>query len=645
MQNLQHELIELLKDQENLVVDGQLNKNKIIEAGLKLDPKLLQPLLQHTLFKEYFFTEVENILVFDKIKFQRFVNNKSFLPDSYTSFKNKIGLVLNDDFQHNYINTRNDVVLAFPHKDCLLEGGQTKDDQKRNEIFWNETLAPNSIDRLLSPKALTNFKKYDKKGTHKITELNGKENLIIKGNNLLAISSLLQTHRGKIKLIYIDPPYNTGNDSFNYNDSFNHSTWLTFMKNRLKIARDLLSEDGVIFVHCDDNEQAYLKVLMDEIFGRENFISSIISKSTPNARDYGHIGKMHEYIILFSKNYDSTISYHLEDKIKKFSYKDNKSPFNIHPLYNSNVNFNKGNRPNLYYPFYLNPNKKIDNIFFEISLIKQNGFIEIYPPKSIKDNIQFVWRWGKEKSESNLNIEIVGYKTNSDEYRIIQKMRTTSKVARSIWDETQMSNRRATEDLQKLFNKKIFAYPKSEYLLERIIKMATKENDFVLDFHLGSGTTCAVAHKMGRKYIGIEQMDYIEDIAVERLKKVIEGEQGGISKSVNYQGGGEFVYCELMPYNQMFIDKLQSAKIKEDVVSIWYEMNEKATLNYQFDKDIFNERLDAFKTVSLEEMKHYLFEVLDKNQLYVNYSEIDDKLFAVSEEDKKLNKQFYKKRR
>ncbi len=306
MQNLQHELIELLKDQENLVIEGKLNKNKIIEAGLKLDPMLLKILLQNKSFKEHFFTEVENIIVFDKIKFQRFVNNKSFLPDSYTTFKNKIGLVLNDDFQHTYINTKNDVVLAFPHKDCILEGGQTKDDQKRNEIFWNETLAPNSIDRLLSPKVFTNFRKYDKNGEHKITKLKGDENLIIKGNNLLAISSLLQTHRGKIKLIYIDPPYNTGNDSFKYNDTFNHSTWLTFMKNRLKIARELLKDDGVIFVQCDDNEQAYLKVLMDEIFGRKSTDCMIWRKS-----GVGRDGKMkntttfrkdHEYIVIAFKN-------------------------------------------------------------------------------------------------------------------------------------------------------------------------------------------------------------------------------------------------------------------------------------------------------------------------------------------------------
>lgn len=644
MQNLQNELIDLLKHEDNLVIEGHLNKNKIVELVLKVEPQLISILVKSETFKKHFFQEVESVLVFDKIKFQRFVNNKSFLPDSYTAFKNKIGLITNDDDLDNYISSSNNVVLAWPHKDCVLEGGQTKEDQRRNEIFWNETLAPDSVDRLLDAKVLTNFKKIDSEGEHLVTEINGDENLIIKGNNLLGLASLLKTHRGKIKAIYIDPPYNTGSDSFGYNDSFNHSTWLTFMKNRLVIARELLSNTGLIFVHNDSNEFAHLKVLMDEIFKPINYIDTIISRATPNARDYGHIGKMHEYIHLYAKDYENAITYLIPDKDKKFSYKDGISEFNIHPLYNSNVNFNIHNRKNLYYPFYINTSVVDKNGFFEIGLENKEGSIEVFPPKSVKDNVQFVWRWGKEKSLENLNIEIVGYKTNTDEYRIVQKMRTTAKVARSIWDETEMSNRRATEDLQKLFNKKIFAYPKSEYLIKRVIEMSTVENDIILDFHLGSGTTAAIAHKMGRKYIGIEQMDYIETVAVERLKKVIEGEQGGVSIDVNWQGGGSFVYAELKQYNQSYVDLIQDAKSKEELISVWNQMEETAFLSFQFDKKTFNDRIDAFKTAPVEEMKQYLIEILDKNQLYVNLSEIDDEMFGVSEQEKVLNNQFYSKK-
>ncbi len=555
------------------------------------------------------------------------------MPDSYTTFKNKIGLVLNDDFQHTYINTKNDVVLAFPHKDCILEGGQTKDDQKRNEIFWNETLAPNSIDRLLSPKVLTNFKKYNKNGTHKITEIKGDENLIIKGNNLLAISSLLQTHRGKIKLIYIDPPYNTGNDSFNYNDSFNHSTWLTFMKNRLKIARELLKDDGVIFVHCDDNEQAYLKVLMDEIFGRDNFISNLVRiGKAGGGHDSQFLAVEYDYVLMCSKNINNfnTNKQVVDVKNdKKYKFEDNYID-KRGKYYLRDLDYRGSYSESLDYPIKLKSGK------------------EIYAGGNFgKPN---TWRWSKEKfdwgikngfivvNEEKEKVYIKQYQfvDNNDnlrERRIPYRALTTS------------LNSQGAKEITQLFKNKVFDFPKPESFIQYILEVATKENDLVLDFHLGSGTTCAVAHKMGRKYIGIEQMDYIEYIAVERLKKVIEGEQGGISKSVNWQGGGEFVYAELMPYNQTYITKLQQAKTKEEVLNIWHEINEKATLNYQFDKSIFNENLDAFKTANIEVMKRYLFEVLDKNQLYVNYSEMNDKIFAVSEEDKKLNYQFYKDRR
>ena len=266
MQNLLDELLKALKSDERLSIDGKLAKNKIVELALAMDEGLITLLLKNTAIKKHFFTKVGEALVFDKVAFQSFVSNKQFLPDSYTAFKNKIGLTANKE----YLTESKEVVLAWPYKDCVLEGGQTKEDQKRDEIFWNETLAPDEIDRLLEPKVLTNFKKYDSKGEHAVKSISTDDNLIIKGNNLLALHSLKKRYAGKVKLIYIDPPYNTGSDSFGYNDNFNHSSWLTFMQNRLRIAKELLSEEGIIFVQCDDNEQAYIKVLLDNIFGSEN---------------------------------------------------------------------------------------------------------------------------------------------------------------------------------------------------------------------------------------------------------------------------------------------------------------------------------------------------------------------------------------
>ncbi|HEL0238645.1 TPA: site-specific DNA-methyltransferase [Streptococcus equi subsp. zooepidemicus] len=230
---------------------------------------------------QHFFATLETgVLVFKKDVFLQFLNNKEFLPDSFTAYKTKIGLATGD----KYLSENQEVVLNFPYKDCVLEGGQTKDNAKRQEVFFNETFAPTEINRLLDDKVLTNFKRYDKDGEHEVEELADTDNLIIKGNNLIALHSLKKRFAGKIKLIYIDPPYNTGNDSFKYNDSFNHSTWLTFMKNRLEVAKKLLSDEGIIFVQIDDKEYAYLKVLMDNIFGREYCKNSIVWRKVKSGK-------------------------------------------------------------------------------------------------------------------------------------------------------------------------------------------------------------------------------------------------------------------------------------------------------------------------------------------------------------------------
>ena len=317
MKNLLHNLKTLLQKDERLVSKGELLKNKIIELALKLDKELIKLLLSDKKMKQVFFADIAGALIFDKDKFLRFVSNKQFLPDSYTAFKNKIGLIAEDE----YLSGKKEVVLSWPYKDCVLEGGMTKEDQKRNEIFWNEILAPDEISRLFDPKVFTNAKRIDKKGEHPLrhsresgnpfrTDKNGdiKDNLIIKGNNLLALHSLKKRFAGKIKLIYIDPPYNTPGDAntFNYNNSFNHSTWLTFMKNRLWVSKDLLRNDGVIAITIDDTEQAYLKILCDEVFDRQNFIGTLVIQSKPGGRTNDtYLATSHEYVLFYSKVKDA----------------------------------------------------------------------------------------------------------------------------------------------------------------------------------------------------------------------------------------------------------------------------------------------------------------------------------------------------
>jgi len=293
-------VLEVLKQDQRFFTDnGELLRNSVYEAAMQMDSKLIKLLLSNEETKKRFFTDIEGILVFDKTRFGWVISNREFFPDSYTRYKNKIGLVNSRD---EYISTSKDVVLVFPYKDCVLEGGQTKEDQKRDEIFYNETLAPDEVDRLLYPKVFTNAKRYTADGEESITEFKDTDNLIIKGNNLIALHSLLPKYEGKVKLIFIDPPYNTINDTFGYNDTFNHSTWLTFMKNRLEVARKLLSQDGSIYISMDYNEVHYLKVLMDEIFGRDCFQREIIWRM-------GFVSGYKTKVKNFIRNHDTILFY------------------------------------------------------------------------------------------------------------------------------------------------------------------------------------------------------------------------------------------------------------------------------------------------------------------------------------------------
>ena len=371
------------------------------------------------------------------------------------------------------------------------------------------------------------------------------ENLYIIGDNLDALKHLLGSYVGKIKCIYIDPPYNTGSDGFVYLDNFSfdakelsntigieeeeaerilnlkgkssHSAWLTFMYPRLILARELLSDDGVIFISIDDNEQANLKMICDEVFGEENFIGNFIVNTTPNGRDYGHMAKQHEFCLFYSKLVEKTETNLLPNVTKKFKFSDSIGGFNIHPLYNSNESFHKENRPNLYYPFYLKKDSRDENGFYEITLEKTHDSIEIYPPKSQKNRIQFVWRWGKDKSKLNLNKEIIGYKTTDGEYRIVQKMRKDEKLIRSLFSDKQITSRKGTECAEKIMGGKYFDFPKPVHLIKDLITVATNVDSIILDFFSGSATTAHAVMQLNaedggnRKYILVQIPEKIKE--------------------------------------------------------------------------------------------------------------------------------------
>ena len=367
------------------------------------------------------------------------------------------------------------------------------------------------------------------------------ENLYIEGDNLEVLKLLQESYLGKVKMIYIDPPYNTGNDSFVYSDNFEmkqddyeiesgqkddfgnlmfvensitnprfHSVWCSMMYERLLLARNLLSSEGFIFISIDDNEMDNMKKICDEVFGSSNHCGTFIINSTPNARDYGHIGKMHEFCLFYAKNINTAISNMLPDESKTFKYKDAKGGYNIHPLYNSNEAFHKLNRPNLYYPFYVYVDEQLGNNFYNIGLEKKENCVEVYPPKSLKNGVQFVWRWGKEKAIANMNVEITGYEVKPGEYRIVQKMRHEEKIIRSLLTDTKYSSRRGTAEVEGLLNRKIFLFPKPLSLIKDYCMVGMGKDDIVLDFFSGSSTTAHAVMQLNaedggnRKFIMVQ---------------------------------------------------------------------------------------------------------------------------------------------
>ena len=644
MQNLQEIVKEVLKlDDRFISQDWEILKNIIRQKAEQLDENLIIILLENDKTREVFFKAIKDVIVFDSKKFVNFINNKEFLPDSYTSFKNKIWLA---NESSNYLANSNEIVLAWPYKDCVLAWWQDSEDSKRNEIFYNEILWSDEIDRLLDEKVFTNFKKYSKQGDDKCFEQgvatpcsftrdeNGiiKDNLIIKWNNLLALHSLKSNFAWKIKLIYIDPPYNTWNDGFKYNDKFNHSTWLTFMKNRLEIAKELLRDDWSIWVNLDDWESHYCKVLMDEIFWRENFISNIIwHKKNVVQNDARYFNQNHDHILVFSKNKEiwrPNLLERTDEMNERYSNPDNDPRW----VWTSvALQAKSGSSTNVYEIEFSNwvKWKPVDWTFPRLN---KNSLILAYDE----------WRLWFGKNWNN----VPRLKKYLNEVK--QWLVPNSIFSNDDSGSTQM----AKEELKKLLNRNIFDTPKPEKLLKRIIEIWSKWNDLVLDFFSWSWTTCAVAHKMQRQYIGIEQMDYIHDLPEARLKKVIEWEQWWISKTVNWQGWWEFIYMEIMKSNEKFVEKIENVPNVgnegiRSLLEIWDEIKESGFINYyvdikSIDENIKNVENEDIRSLQIENMKRFLIEILDKNMLYVNYSEIEDESYLVSEEDKRVNGEFYK---
>jgi adenine-specific DNA-methyltransferase len=643
MQNLYKDLIKELSKNEKFLLEGQVSASLVRDKAYKLDPELVGLLFGSDRLKHEFFTETNGAMIFNYPKFAKFITNKEFLPDSYTEFESNIGLSVGDKF----LSENKDVVLSFPFKDCILEGGMDTEEAKgRKEIFYNQTLAPDDVHKLKSPKALKSWEKYDAKGKQEVKELRLKdngtfdENFIIKGNNLLALYSLLPRYKGKVKLIYIDPPYNTGGDDniFTYNNTFNHSTWLTFMKNRLDLAKQFLSEDGFITIAIDHFELFYLGLLADEIFGRENRLGIITVLHNPKGRNQAKFfSENSEFLLVYAKNIHEAQFNRVaidDTVLASFDKEDSLGSFRYEKYLRARTEWSKKNKPNNWYPIYVSKD------LHTITSVWQSDYYELYP---ITNSGEFSWKNIKETFD-DLNIDGYFKAEKEGDKIVLYHKYYEQQVFKNVWtDKKYQSEFNGTNLLKRLIGENKFSYPKSLYAVIDAIKIMSKPGDIVMDFFGGSGTSFHAVLELNeteknnhqRRGILIEQLDEHTDIILRRLNS-------GILKKDE-----TFIYFDLAKNNITYLEKIESLENGVQAWSLFEDLASSIWISYRVDIDKFKEHKDQFLALEIEEQKKVLKDIINYNHLYVNYEDMEDEAYkdsGLSEEDKTLTTQFYEKK-
>ena len=627
-------LIGLLKSNPDFVDNtGELLRDKIKLRSWDFDHDLIKLLLGEPEIKAKFFEEVDKHWIFNNNTFVDYITDKNFLADSYTQFRNKIGLNVDNKF----LRERGEVALVWPFKDCVLEGGQTKEKDKRPEIFFNEILAQDEINRMFDPKVLTNWKRHTATGEQDITEIkrdeNGtiQENMIIKGNNLIALHSLKEEFRGKVKLIYIDPPYNPDSPSntFMYNNNFKRSTWLTFMKNRLEVAKELLTNDGVMIVAIDENEQVYLGVLLDEVFpAHEKHCITIVHN--PRGVQGKNFSYIHEYAFFVIPRGKRVIG-DKEIPTEEITWDH---------FRNWGGESRREDAKNCFYPVIVEDDEVVgfgdvldDEEHPSAQTVQHGEKYFVYP---IDQNmIERKWRYARQSADGIKHL----LRTRKVQRGYEIELGKDFGMYKTVWkDERYDANVYGTQLVKKLVPGCKFDFPKSLWNVYDCLHSVV-ENDkeaIILDFFGGSGTTAHAVLELNkdggnRKFIICEQMHYVETVTKERVKTVIE-----------QNNQDDFVYCELMRYNEAFMDRIQSAESSEELSEIWRDMSRESVLKWRVKRDKSEEAEANFAGIDdVEKQRKILADLLEKNQLYVHLSEIEDETFEVSESDKILNKEFY----
>lgn len=632
------ELKKVLSDfGDKYLVGEELNRSKLSDDLRNYDESLLTKLFQTNFIKQHFIKEVAGQKLFQIEQLEEAILYNDYWDTSYTKYENRIGL----SSKGKFLEDSQDVVLDFPFKDGVLTASMTKEDNEDgyDDAFLNEVIEKDEIDRLFDKKIFVNSKRYDKNGESVVTEFSeDTDNLIIKGNNLLALHTVKDKYAGKVKLIYIDVPYffkkKIAEDSFKYNSNFRLSSWLVFLKNRLEIAQELLSEKGSIWINISEDGMHYLKVMADSVFGKGQFVGTIPRKTRNGKSDVPfNMSQDFDWLLVYTKGSEG------DEIVGRV----------VERQYITTPDF-----PN-------RPWRKADMTSQRTIQERPNSNFTMVNPKTGKEypvNSKRSWAVAKDTFQTWYDNGGIGF---PDDYefmsgdkpfrRVFKDEDEAKSKSSAVYSDFLLKlfsgstvNKLGNEQIDELFGRDSFDYAKPEELLAEIIKITTKANDIILDFFMGSATTQAVAMKMNRRFIGIEQMDYINEVSVPRLQKVIAGEQGGISKDVNWQGGGSFVYTELMPKNMGYLQDIIHSKTLDELKVVYNRMltgresMEPADISFRADLD----KIDWLE--SFNENKRLLIKLLDKNGLYYNYSEIDDVNVRelISDNDYLFNKQFYK---
>lgn len=625
-QELSNQLQMVLEEVPDFVdVQKNVLKPTVRLAARQGDFRLLDALTKSEVVREHFFRKASEHLIFLEEKFVHYLDSHEYLPDSYTAFRNRIGLV----------EENKSLVLSWPYKDCYLEGGMAKDKDSRDEIFLNPLFAAKDANRLLDPKAFTNFKDLDDQILTK-EKIGTDPSLLIKGNNLFSIVSLLPKYRNKIDAIYIDPPYNTGGDEdeFKYNNTFKHSSWYTFIKNRLEVAKELLTEKGIIAIAIDHAELFYLGVIADEIFHRDNRLGVVTVVHKPEGRNQvKFFGTSTEYMLVYAKDgYLANFNNVAIDDLKAAEYVE------LDPLgkykWSSYLRSGGGddnlrvNKPKFWYPIY------VAQDLSSVSLSDFDGATEVWPLSA--SGQERTWKTLPETFAKALeNDRIRADKDSKGRLDVLEKYYEHEKgqVIKTHWfDKKYHAIHSGTKLLEKIVGKGKFSYPKSLYLVEDILKLILPKDGLVLDFFAGSGTTGHAVMNLNkadggsRSFILCEQMDYAETVTKKRLKY-----------AADLNSFGQVVIADLAAKNDNFMSKIDAAKTKAELEILWKDVLANGFISHRISRTNMNKYLEDTEFQNVEALQAALRESLDQNHLFVNMSEVSDRDWGLKETDIDIN--------